>query len=217
MTFSHHAYIIKTVPEKMDDVLAGVAEETGMVLAGNPDIWQGTFETLGIDDARMLVERAARRPAAAAQQLFFIGFRFATIEAQNALLKLLEEPTGDSVFFLITPSGEHLLPTLRSRLQKYELGIQNQESGNTSAKKFLNASISVRLEILKDIIEEKDKGRAVELLNGIETLLSKKDIIAPELSAALRVVEQARDYLHDRAPSVKMLLEHVALRLPTIS
>lgn len=40
-----------------------------------------------------------------------------TIEAQNALLKTLEEPPADTVMILTTAQEQSLLPTIRSRLQ----------------------------------------------------------------------------------------------------
>ncbi|HSX16254.1 MAG TPA: AAA family ATPase [Candidatus Saccharimonadales bacterium] len=42
-------------------------------------------------------------------------------EAQNALLKLLEEPPADAVLILTSSQPERLLPTIRSRLQKLHL------------------------------------------------------------------------------------------------
>jgi DNA polymerase III delta prime subunit len=43
-------------------------------------------------------------------------------EAQNALLKLLEEPPHDSVLVLTSSRPEHLLATIRSRVQTLQLG-----------------------------------------------------------------------------------------------
>ena len=43
--------------------------------------------------------------------------------AQNALLKLLEEPPENTVFFLLAPTKELLLPTVVSRAQAHHLGI----------------------------------------------------------------------------------------------
>ena len=40
-----------------------------------------------------------------------------TIEAQNALLKLLEEPPSGTILILTAPSDQRLLPTIRSRAQ----------------------------------------------------------------------------------------------------
>ena len=43
-------------------------------------------------------------------------------EAQNALLKLLEEPPQDSVLILTSSQSDHLLPTIRSRTQILPIG-----------------------------------------------------------------------------------------------
>lgn len=47
--------------------------------------------------------------------------------AQNALLKLLEEPPQNTVFLLLTPSKELLLPTVVSRAQAHRLGIATEQ------------------------------------------------------------------------------------------
>lgn len=44
-----------------------------------------------------------------------------TIEAQNALLKTLEEPPDNTLIILTASSAQHLLPTIVSRAQKIEL------------------------------------------------------------------------------------------------
>jgi len=47
--------------------------------------------------------------------------------AANALLKNLEEPSGDCVFLLTTFHPFALLPTLRSRCQKFEIPVPSRE------------------------------------------------------------------------------------------
>jgi len=51
-----------------------------------------------------------------------------TIEAQNALLKLLEEPPMDTIIILTTVSAVTLLPTTRSRVQAIHIKTPSQES-----------------------------------------------------------------------------------------
>jgi DNA polymerase-3 subunit delta' len=46
---------------------------------------------------------------------------FMSIPAQNALLKILEEPNPDTVFLLTATSAMNVLPTIASRTQKIEL------------------------------------------------------------------------------------------------
>lgn len=49
------------------------------------------------------------------------------IEAQNALLKLLEEPPRNIVFILIAKSKTALLPTIRSRMQIESLYVEKEQ------------------------------------------------------------------------------------------
>lgn len=49
-----------------------------------------------------------------------------THEAQNALLKVLEEPPEDSVFILTAPSAKSVLPTIYSRSQHIEVKMPSQ-------------------------------------------------------------------------------------------
>lgn len=44
-----------------------------------------------------------------------------SLEAQNAFLKLLEEPPADTIIVLTTSSLQSLLPTIRSRIQKIDV------------------------------------------------------------------------------------------------
>ncbi len=51
-----------------------------------------------------------------------------TTEAQNALLKMLEEPSVDTVFILTAPSAHSVLPTIYSRTQHIMLKNPSQEA-----------------------------------------------------------------------------------------
>jgi DNA polymerase-3 subunit delta' len=51
--------------------------------------------------------------------IFICGKRFG-IEAQNALLKVLEEPPNNIIFIIVTNSKSVLLPTIHSRLPLIE-------------------------------------------------------------------------------------------------
>lgn len=72
-----------------------------------------------LDDAAQVVKEAY---IAESQSKYLIlvakGFR---IEAQNALLKILEEPPRNIVFILVAPTKTVFLPTIRSRLLLQEM------------------------------------------------------------------------------------------------
>lgn len=69
-----------------------------------------------IDQVRRLQQHAMLRAVRGRYKVFLIeAIDTATEEAQNALLKVLEEPPGDTVFILIAHRETPLLPTIVSR------------------------------------------------------------------------------------------------------
>ena len=72
-----------------------------------------------------------------------------------------------------------------------------------------------RLEIVKSLIddiskEKKSKQDAINFLNDIEKVVYE-DLGVEKGKRMLETIDLARKYAHDRAPSLKMLLEYVAL------
>ena len=73
--------------------------------------------------ARRWCARSLGRPFEARARAFVIDdAHIMTEQAQNALLKSLEEPPATSHVLLVTPSPQALLPTIRSRCQILRLG-----------------------------------------------------------------------------------------------
>lgn len=73
-------------------------------------------DQIGIADVRELIEKANRTPAgSAASQLLIVVTSFITVEAQQALLKIIEEPPQTTRFLFALPASFLLLPTLMSR------------------------------------------------------------------------------------------------------
>jgi DNA polymerase-3 subunit delta' len=69
--------------------------------------------------ARATIRRANSKPFGSAYNVFIlVDAHTMREEAQNALLKLVEEPPAESVLILITPNPDTILPTIRSRCQR---------------------------------------------------------------------------------------------------
>jgi DNA polymerase-3 subunit delta' len=78
--------------------------------------------SIGVDDARSLVSRAARHPSGGRWQVMVIeDADRLTDSAANALLKALEEPTDRTVWLLCAPAVDDVLPTIRSRCRHLSL------------------------------------------------------------------------------------------------
>lgn len=212
----HHAYgIAGDATTVVPELLAELKNRVGFVAKGNPDYWYGDYQTLGIDEAREIKELAGRQAVTDGKKVFVISARALTREAQNALLKILEEPTPDTLFFLIVPTVELLLSTLRSRVVLLRGTAFSPDT--SSARAFLSASVPVRLKKVQQLLKTMEEGE-----DGRETIrlffdqlerasaAGNKAARAAELSEILEV----KKYSRDRAPSFKLLLEHVALVLP---
>lgn len=214
-----HAYGIEGGCDEVCEVLLSLFEKKlGVAVSGNPDMQVLRYGVFGVEEARALKARAYEKPFAGAKKYFVVGFQTITHEAQNALLKLFEEPSASTHFFLVIPSHELLLPTLRSRLYLLCFGTGGS-AAHHEVQKFFAISHKERLNMLAHIIKEKDSGRALTFLNELEAYLStqKKLISQTAVRESLHDVMRARGYLRGRAPSLKMLLENIALQLPLVS
>lgn len=213
----HHAYLLAGKRAALHaKLLAALRDDLGIGAAGNPDFSDTAFETFGIEDARALMLSQGTRPVSG-RRIFILSFFFATSEAQNALLKTLEEPTSDTSFFLIVPSASVLLPTVRSRLALLDLGVE--ASAEKEAEDFLRASVAERLKVIEGIGKSDNESRKSDLLSlliGIEEACAARfqGTIPPEWAEPLRELLELKKYAFDRAPSVKMLGEYLAIRLP---
>ena len=219
-TLSHHAYcIIGSTTEKTE--LVSILEKKHKIAArGNPDFFDRVFENFTIDDARSVKAQAETRPIhESGKKIFILTMNSITAEAQNALLKLLEEPPEYAHIFLILPSAHLLLPTVKSRLSILGGGKDVDQSGYTisgisEARDFLALAPAKRLDFIKKFMEEitkekRTKQDAVNLLNSIQEAIHAKGLKGN--IAALEAIETSRKYMNDRSPSLKMLLEYVAL------
>jgi len=202
---SHHAYLLEGAKEIIvPELFLFLEKEWNFVVKANPDFWHGNFDTFGIDESRVIREMQTRHSFSGDKKIFVITTNFFTREAQNSLLKVLEEPTSDTHFFLITQNTQSLLPTLKSRLHVVSTGLQGHPG---EGEKFLGANMPDRLKLIKEIIEDKDKNNAIRFLDDLEVSLYNMKADA----SVFEEIQKCRSYLNDRSPSVKMILEHIAM------
>ena len=106
-----------TGPEKP----CGVCPACKRFLNGtHPDIHYVRPEkkSIGVDEVRALIDALSLRPYEGARHIAIIEqAEKLTPSAQNALLKTLESPPGEVMFFLITDAPGSLLATILSRCQ----------------------------------------------------------------------------------------------------
>lgn len=214
----HHAYMyegpLALVPALALDARARFAFKEH----GDPDVREIVHEKFGIDEARTLQSAAALKNISG-RMLFIVGAGSITTEAQQALLKLFEEPQDGLMFVLLVPFGV-LIPTLRSRMQPYPHALQT-EGGRSGGKKFLSMPYKERSTYIATLIKEEDgaKERVREFLAELERALYSLRAQArgnKNVRESLEDIAKVRSYVGDRSASLKMLLEHVALSMPVL-
>ena len=221
MALTAHAYVVAGNADIIPSVCA-LLEEWGIVVRGNADVFTRAYTTFSMDDARSIRERAALR-AMAGRRVFVIAAPTIAPDAQNALLKTFEEPSADTLFILIVPSPDMLLPTLRSRMQTLalenasHLGVELPSQGTVvDAMVFLASTPEKRMDMLKPLLDKDEDDRrdlagAIIFLSALEKALAKNPT---EHAQGLRAVYRARKYCTDRGALTKTLLEQAALLIP---
>ncbi len=222
----HHAYVIEAgVEEGIARAEQFIAAELKMRLRGNPDLVTLRYGLLTAEDARRVGEIAAQAPLAGEHKAIIVAASRAYHEAQNALLKLFEEPPRGTYLFLILPTLGSLLPTLRSRVQVLEAGSSDKGQGVRvgGAEEFLKMSGEKRSALIKKLATGKDeeerrehRDEAIALVDGLEAAAYRQWQADPKpaLAALMSDIETLRKYLYDRSASVKMILEHLAIVIP---
>jgi DNA polymerase III delta prime subunit len=170
------------------------------------------FKQLGIDEVRQLTNDAYRRPEGDADlQLLVVATEFITEEAQQALLKVVEEPPMSTRFLFVVPIGYTLVPTLESRFYRVEGTSRHVLSAVFSA--FQSASLAERLACIEDVLKRKDHAWQADLKRGLVEYLIKTSHLRTQ---AERIdLEYIARLLLTRGASNKFLLEQLALVLPT--
>lgn len=207
--FNHHAYCVEGGAEEARAFARALVEGAETEA---PEVHTLIVPSFSIDDARELQERASRAPTGvgARRQCFVLAADVFTREAQNALLKVFEEPTTGTHFFVFVRHADLLLPTLRSRMEDFSLtpSVREKEKKfEQEAAAFLHAPLSERLARARRIAdaladEKMTRGEAIAFVSALAR------------AAPGEATVRAENYAFDRSPSFKLLLEHLAIVLP---
>ena len=88
----------------------------------------GENGSIGIDAVREIRNFLWQKPNASSRRTLIINdAELLTTEAQNALLKITEEPPASSLLILVTSDAEAILPTITSRLPKIYFGTMPEK------------------------------------------------------------------------------------------
>lgn len=221
----HHAYLIEGAYEQILPEVIKFTESLGIKQSGNPDFYQIKADSFKVEDARNIKSFGAEKGTSSGKKVFIISANNFLLEAQNTLLKMLEEPALDTHFFIIVPDTNALLPTFISRFYlistRQDLVIEVRE-----AEKFIAMPLPKRIDFIKELLIEEEneeeivspdsaRSRSLKFLNALEFSLHSKLINNfSGLTPSFQQIFKVRQYLRQPGSSAKSLMESVALVIP---
>jgi DNA polymerase III delta prime subunit len=191
--------------------------------AKNPDFFLlSPQESIGIEEVKSLQRFLVLKPFGAGRKTVLIKeAQNLTREAQNALLKTLEEPPVSSLIILTAPDAALLLATIISRCNLIELALKPQVSLSTEQireieallAELLPAGIGERFVLLENLGLYKDRGESLAWLNKL-TVVARQQLInayqnrasKPALLSLLKAINRAKKYLQANC-NVRLVME----------
>jgi len=226
-----HAYFFAGEREEgIRQAIFYAENEMGLRGAGNPDILIERHGLFTVDDARRIAAKAELVPMRGDKKIFVIATNRLFHEAQNAMLKLFEEPPAETTLVLVIPSEGNLLYTLRSRLQPLPHGKGGKRMEEPLVEEFIAGGSAAREKVIAKILdeaksdddEEKQEARAEALrfARGLTRAAhaawekEKGPDSRDGLQAFLHDLDRLIPILNDRAAPLKPILEHILIIAP---
>ena len=209
--------LLCTNQEETEDCISCIKWNSG----NHPDFYQIEPEnkTIKIEQIRKMQEKISEKPITSSRKVYLIiDSDIMTKEAQNCLLKTLEEPPEFVTIILITSNESKLLNTIKSRCMK----IYFEKIEEDKIQKYLenNMQIEISKELIKlsggsigraiTLQEEKDiYGQVNNVLYNLEkqdliTTLNNSEILYKEKERIQEILEYINMFLYNTKEIKKM-------------
>ncbi len=173
---------------------------------------------LGIEDIRNIQKTIFLAPGKGNSKALIITLRKqATVEAQNSMLKLLEEPPANTLIFIISKTKGFFLPTVLSRVKVMEL-IEEADFEKEYEKVIKLSGIGAKLAFAQEISKDKDSAITFiekAILSAREEMINSEN---PETALKLRKLIHSLELAHydliNTNVSPRISIEHALLNLP---
>ena len=180
----------------------------------NPDFFyiEPDGNSIKIEQIRDLQKKVLEKPIISNKKIFIIdNSDKMTVEAQNCLLKTLEEPPKYITIILITSNENKLLTTIKSRC----MTISFNKISDEDIKKYLDTQFG-KSNISNDIIKIADGSirRAIDIKDKEDLYLSI-NILIKELQNnknVLNIIKNA-EFLYKRKEEIYEILEYINILL----
>lgn len=183
-------------------------------------------QSISIDDVKLMQKKIFLKPIKSKTKAVILeDSHLLTTEAQNALLKVLEEPPDHTIIVLATNTKEALLPTIISRckliyLEEESLLVSTEETAQLVAFITSFSTLTVGDKLKKAEQLAKDKEKAIEWFGKIllvlrERLLKKLQLgtKAPVETQLLKSFQTVYTLLKTTNVNPRFAIEHAFISL----
>ena len=164
-------------------------------------------DVLSISEVRKIITSAYGRPLEKATKTILIKANQIAHEAQNALLKILEEPPLTTKFILLLRGRNGLLPTLLSRLS-LQSASETKNDDNKYFAEFTKLPIAEKINLIALISKSKDGEEYDWLYAGLV-----KWLVENSNHKNRSKIHWCLNHLTMRGASKKMLWEEIILSM----
>ena len=191
------------------------------------DVVHFSETSIGIAQIRALKQRIAQKPFASAFTLVILPAQALTMEAQQALLKTIEEPPPQTKLIIVSPKKDYLLPTIQSRVSiKYQTKQDVTKPAlpdETKWRELYTSSIGQRLQTAADFpsdraeliswLTESLKYFRHELLQITQNKSASDTFTVVQLLTLIRAISNTISLLHANV-GVKLALDFLMINAP---
>jgi len=132
-------------------------------------------QSIGIDEIRKIQKELYKSPYQSDNKIIIIDdAHLLTVQAQNALLKSLEEPPSYVIFILLSQSLQNILPTVLSRMIIYRLKPLDKEVLTHLIVK--RTDTSPQFAKMFAIMSEGNPGKAISLAVSSDFMIQREEI-----------------------------------------
>lgn len=174
-------------------------------------------KAFGIEDVRKIQQKISLRPFKGEKKTLIVNlYKGISTEAQNAMLKLLEEPPSSSIIILQVENSGIFLPTILSRAQIIE--IKNEEDGTDGTHLENIDGVGEALLLAQNL--SKDKNEAIawlerSILSTRNNMIEKIDDrnTSYKLRKTIHQLEMTHYELKNTNVNTRLSLENLFLNL----
>ena len=211
-----HSFLISSKdPQKSLEKAKEILKERGI---GKWDLSEITPEKiLGIEEVRKFSEKLFFKSRGTEKALVLNLYKDATIEAQNSMLKILEEPPKNTLIIILAENSNQFLPTITSRCKIIELENKEVPKGSGEVFEIFDQNIGERFYLAQTLYEDKEAAVVwlEDQINSLREKAKKEKSVeqTKKFAKTIREFIEARRLIKNTNVNARLTLEHLFLNL----